>query len=235
MREKMRSLLVGWLASAMLAAAVLALAGCATEPQQGRFNPALFPSQATEATFDGQVALLADPASPKLEVLGERLADAGPVHMPIGRIVHEASLKAFAEAFRGGARSIDRIGGEPGAPTPIVIVRVVNYVYRDRLQYLIPLLFPLTLQFYEKWQLDVQLVVEVRLLAEDGAMLWSGTFDSGVQIWEPLVDSPIPIPIESHTEGLLRQTHETAYRLMQRAARDVGEWLRKERLRERRL
>ncbi len=228
----MRLLLVGRLARAMLAAAVLALAGCATEPQRGSFNPALFPSQATEASFDGQVALLADPASQALEVLGERLGDAGPVHMPIGRIVHEASLKAFAEAFRGGARSIDRIGGEPVTPMPIVTVRVVNYVYRDRLQYFIPLLW---YGVIEKWQLDVQLVVEVRLLAGDGAMLWSGTFDSGVQIWEPLVDSPIPIPIESHTEGLLRQTHETAYRLMQRAARDVGEWLRDERLRERRL
>jgi hypothetical protein len=232
MREKRRSLLVGRLARAILAAAVLALAGCATEPQQGRFNPALFPAQATEASFDGQVALLADPASRALEVLGERLGDAGPVHMPIGRIVHEASVKAFAEVFKGGARSIDRIGDEPAATTPIVAVRVVNYVYRDRLQYFIPLLWYGAI---EKWQLDVQLVVEVRLLAGDGVMLWSGTFDSGVEIWKPLVDSPIPIPMESHTEGLLRQTHETAYRLMQRAARDVGEWLRNERLRERRL
>lgn len=229
----MRSLLVGRLARAVLAAAVFALAGCATEPQKGRFNPALFPSQAAEAAFDGQMALLADPASQALEVLGERLADAGPVHMPIGRIVNEASLKAFAEAFKGGARSIDRIGGEPGTPTPIVTVRVVNYVYRDRLQYFI--FFPYPTLYVDKWQLDVQLVVEVRLLAEHGAMLWSGTFDSGVEIWKPLVDSPIPIPIESHTEGLLRQTHETAYRLMQRAARDVGEWLRNERQRERRL
>lgn len=228
----MHSLLVERLTRAMLAAAVLVVAGCATEPQQGRFSPALFPSQATEAAFDGQVAVLADPTSPKLEVLGERLGDAGPVHVPIGRIVHEASLLAFARAFKGGARPIDRIGGEPATPTPIVTARVVNYVYRDRLQYFIPLLWYGAI---EKWQLDVQLVVEVRLFAGDGTMLWSGTFDSGVEIWEPLVDSPIPIPLESHTEGLLRQTHETAYRLMQRAARDVGEWLRNERLRERRL
>jgi len=216
----------------MLAAAVFALSGCATEPQKGSFNPALFPSQATEASFDGQVAVLADPSSLAHEVLGERLADAGPVYVPIGRVVHEASLKAFGEAFKGGARSIDRIGGESATPMPIVTVRVVNYVYRDRLQYFIPLL---TFGVIEKWQLDVQLVVEVRLLAEDGAMLWSGTFDSGVEICKPLVDSPIPVPLESHTEGLLRQTHETAYRLMQRAARDAGEWLRNDRLRERRL
>jgi hypothetical protein len=106
-------------------------------------------------------------------------------------------------------------------------VRVANYVYRDQLQYIIPT----PLGVIEKRRLDVQIVVDVRLLDERGEVLWSSQYDSGVQV---LDEGAFPAH-GKRPEKLVRLTHETAFRLMQQAARDVGEWLRNERLRERRL
>lgn len=231
----MRPALGHGLARAALAMALVALAACSTVPEQGNFDPKLFPPTAAAAIFDGRVALLTDPASLKQEVLGERLADGGPVRVPIGRIVHEASLVAFGEAFKGGALTIDDIAGAPSRQTPVVAVRVADYAYRDRLQYLIPTFLPQLGFVIDVWQLDVRLVVEARLLAAEGTMLWSSTFDSGLQIWKQLRDSPLPIPLESRAEGLLRQTHETAVKLLRQAADDVGRWLREEQRRERQL
>jgi len=229
----MRPALPRGLGRAALAVALLALAACSTVPEQGSFDPKLFPPASTTASFAGRVALLTDSTSLKQEVLGERLAYTGPVHVPIGRIVHEASLVAFSEAFKGGVLAIDEIAGAPSRQTPVVTVCLVDYTYRDRLQYLIPLLIGGLV--IEKWQLDVRLVVEVRLLATDETMLWSSTFDSGIQVWQQRRDSPFPIPLESRAEGLLRQTHETAVKLLRQAADDVGRWLREEQRRERQL
>jgi len=163
-------------------------------------------------------------------VLGEALADRRPMQMPIGRIVHEASLEAFAEVFKGGVQAVDRLGGGPATAMPLVSVRLANFVYRDRLRYIVPLLFVSV----EKWRLDVQIAVDVRLLDDKGEVLWSSTYDSGVQVFDE-GDFTAPTALLERPESLVRLTHETAFRLMQQAARDVGEWLRNERLRERRL
>lgn len=233
MTASMRRRLAACFPRLLALAALAALAGCGTMIE-ARFDPALFPRQATaEPAFDGRVAVLTDLASLQMTVLGERLRDLpmAQVQVPIGRIVHEASLAAFGAAFRGGAQWVDRIGSEPAAqPLPTVALRVAQYVYRDRLQYFIPL-GPLSI---ERSQLDLQLVVELRLLDASGTILWSGSYDSGIEIYAPPTFS-FSEPREKRADGLVRLTHETAYRLMQQAARDVGEWLRNERLRERPL
>jgi len=224
-------------ARAFVAGALLALAGCTSVPDKADFDPALFLRQAAEATFEVRIAVLADPAAVEMTVTGERVAGGqggfldAPVQMPIGRIVHEAALVAFADSFRGGAPAVDRAGAVPGAPT--VALRVAHYEYRDRLQYLI--VIPIGgLLVLEKRQLDLQLTIELRLLDVDGAVLWSNVYDSGLRIWEPQ-KRPLFEPAEKHFAGLVRLTHETAFALMRDAARDVGEWLRNERLRERAL
>lgn len=227
------------LACAFALGTLLVLAGCTSVPDKAGLDPALFPRQPVEATFDGRIAVLADPAAVEMTVTGERVAGGqggflnAPVQMPIGRIVHEAALAAFADSFRGGAVTVERAGSEPATPT--VALRVTRYDYRDRLQYVIPLLIPYGgLLVLEKWQVDLQLAIELRLLDVDGAVLWSNAYDSGLRIWEPL-KRPLFGPGEKHFEGLVRLTHETAFALMRDAARDVGEWLRNERLRERAL
>jgi hypothetical protein len=228
------------LACAFAAGALIALAGCTSVPDKANFDPALFQRQPAEATFEERVAVLADPAAMEMTVTGERVSGGSeaaglyaPVQMPIGRIVHEAALAAFADAFPGGAPAVERAGAEPGAPT--VALRVAQYDYRDRLQYVVPLLIPFGgLLVFEKWQLDLQLTIELRLLDVDGAVLWSNVYDSGLRIWEPQKRPFLHAP-EKHFEGLARLTHETALALMRTAARDVGEWLRNERLRERAL
>ncbi len=67
-----------------------------------------------------------------------------------------------------------------------------------------------------------------------GIVLWSGVYDSGIQIYDP-PPGPFSWARESRLDGLTRLTHQTAYRLMQQITRDVGEWQRNERLRERAL
>jgi len=227
------------IACALAVGALLALAGCTSVPDKADFDPALFPRPPVATTFDGRVAVLADPAAVEVTITGERVSGGqrvgvdAPVQMPIGRIVHEAALAALASTFRGGALATERAGAEPGTPT--VALRVTQYDYRDRLQYVIPLLIPYGgLLVLAKSQLDLQLVIELRLLDVDGAGLWSNVYDSGLRIWEPL-KRPLFERRETHFEGLVRLTHETAFALMRDAARDVGEWLRSERLRERPL
>lgn len=220
------------LAPALALVALLALGACQT-PHEGRVDPTLFPRQTdARAIFDGPVAVLTDATSLETVVLGETLADRRPMQMPIGRIVHEASLEAFAEVFKGGVQAVDRLGGGPVTAMPLVAVRLANFVYRDRLQYIVPL--PLPLVAVEKWRLDVQIAVDVRLLDDKGEVLWSSTYDSGVQAFDEGTFTE-PTALLERPESLVRLAHETAFRLMQQAARDVGEWLRNERLRERRL
>ena len=235
MKTSMPPRLVKRFAQGWVLVALLALAGCAATPEMAGLDPGLFGRQAGgQVAFDGQATLLADPAALQTMVVGERLSSLVQAQVPIGRIVHEAALAAFADAFRGGVQSIDRIGSEP-APrqSPIVTVRVVNYVYRDRLLYLIPLPLP-GLPMIEKRQLDVQIVADLRLLDAAGIVLWSGVYDSGIQIYDP-PPGPLSWARESRLDGLTPLTHQTAYRLMQRVARDVGEWQRNVRLRERAL
>lgn len=210
----------------------LALGGCASVHEL-RVDPALFPRPAPAApAFDGRIALLTVPSSLQMTVLGEWLQEPPmPVaQVPIGRIVQEASLAAFGAAFRGGARAVDAIASSPSSPMVTVALRVKHYAYRDRMLYFIPL-GPLSMS---RTQLDAQLEVALGLLEADGTIVWSATYDSGIQVWEP-PRGALGAPLETRLEGLARLTHEIAYRLMQQAARDVGEWLRNERLRERPL
>jgi hypothetical protein len=227
------------IARTFMIGALVALAGCTSVPDKADFDPTLFPRQPVEATFDARIAVLADPAAMAMTVTGERVSGGrsggvdAPVQMPIGRVVHEAALAAFADAFRGGAPAVERAGAEPGVPT--VALRVTRYDYRDRLLYVIPLVIPYGgLLVLSKSQLDLQMAFELRLLDVDGAVLWSNGYDSGLRIWEPPKRPLFQAP-EKHFPGLVRLTHETALALMRDAARDVGEWLRNERLRERAL
>ena len=220
------------IACAFVASALLALAACTSVPVKVAFDPALFPRQPVETTFDGRVAVLADPAAVEMTVTGEKVQRGldleRPLHVPIGRVVHEAALAAFADAFRGGAPTADRAGAVPGAPT--VALRVVHYDYHTRLlgRFAVPFLF---VTVWEKWRLDVQLAIELRLLDVDGAVLLSTVYSSGLRTWEHTEAQTA----EGNVEELVRVTHETAFSLMRDAARDVGEWLRSERMRERRL
>ena len=205
------------MARTLVVGALLVLAGCTSVPDKANFDPTLFPRQPVETTFDGRIAVLADPAAVEMTVTGERVSGGqtvgvdAPVQMPIGRIVHEAALAAYASTFRGGALATERAGAAPGTPT--VALRVTHYEYRGH---------------------RLQLVIELRLLDVDGAVLWSNVYDSGLRIWKPQKRPLFQTP-EKQFEGLVRLTHETAFALMRDAARDVGEWLRNERLRERRL
>jgi hypothetical protein len=209
-------------ALALALGAVLALAGCTSAPVTATVDPALFPRREGTAPFGGSVGLFMDPASLEMTVVTRdriqigRLPGSAPVRMPVGRIVEEAALASFARAFRDGVRVGESPGEAKSDRETVVALDVASAPQSGRRA------------------TDVRLVVQLQLHGADGALLWSNVYDSGLQAWEPQ-RRPFSQSPETEYEGLLRLTHETAYRLMEQAARDVGEWLRNEQLRERRL
>lgn len=235
-------------AAALLVAAMLASAGCATV--DGRVDPAMFPA-AREAATDrsaedrstavhAPVAIgLALPAPLVAQAyLGERLDDSGGtrVRVPIGRIVEAAALRTLAGTFDGGVRRTD--GGDPrtdsgdtaGAVAAVVAITRIEMDYRDELRYFVPL-GPLILS---DSRLTVRLVLGAELRDPAGRPLWSKTLDSGAI--EPRTPrSPLLKGYEDRPTSVIRLAHQAAWRLLLDLAREARDWIEAEHSRERRL
>jgi hypothetical protein len=230
-------------AAALLAAAMLAGAGCATV--DGRVDPAMFLA-AREAATDrsaadrSPVAIgLALPAPLVAQAyLGERLDDsmATRVRVPIGRIVEAAALRTLAGTFDGGVRRTD--GGDPrtdpgdtaGAVAAVVAITRIEMNYRDELRYFVPL-GPLILS---DSRLTVRLVLGAELRDPAGRPLWSKTLDSGAI--EPRTPrSPLAKGYEDRPTSVIRLAHQAAWRLLLDLAREARDWIEAEHSRERRL
>jgi hypothetical protein len=218
--------------AACVTALLATLQGCATTGQPGQQSIWIDTPECPYASCQlrndrGQWALERTPGRVTVTTSSAPLE----VAFHAGELSTHASAPSTVPPVRGGAATVERAGNAPTTPT--VALRVTRYDYRDRLHYFI--VIPIGgLLVPGKSQLDLQLAIELRLLDVDGAVLWSNVYDSGLRIWEPLKRPLFEAP-EKHFEGLVRLTHETAFALMRDASRDVGEWLRNERLRERPL
>jgi hypothetical protein len=77
---------------------------------------------------------------------------------------------------------------------------------------------------------DEQLAFDITVLDPRGRVVWTRTYDDGRQIWQHSWTDQGKAP-----DGLLRLTHEAAWRLSQKVVRDLREWVEGERMRPRSL
>lgn len=187
----------------VLLAAPLLLAGCSTV---GAYQPAFFDQGAPPAeapALDGQVLVVTSPAGDGFVFEGPGTTGSGPdsVHvlqLPLGVIAREAALKAFGEAFRGGA--VPGSERPPGAPfTAVVAPKVTDFSWA-------------WLQGQAE-SLQVHLEVSVALLDDAGHASWERRY---------LATEAKAQGFSSVAALLSWLTHQAALKAMRQAARDLS-------------
>lgn len=206
---------------------VALLPGCASRREMP-LDVALFPR--TPATPDtpapGRVAVLLQPPVKDLVHEGEDGPAQG-MRIPIGRIVAQAVLASAGEVFSGGAERLEDAAGDDTRYTATLIVQSVRVSYHSHLLWMIPL--PIVGGAGD-FEFDAQLALDVTVLDPQGRVVWTRTYDDGRRVWQHDWIDQVKAP-----EGLLRMTHEAAWRLAQQALRDLREWAEGERMRPRSL
>ena len=206
---------------------VALLAGCASRREMP-IDVALFPSTpvAPETRAPGRVAVLLQPAVKDLVHEGED-GPARSMRIPIGRIVAKAMLASAAEVFTSGADSLEAAAGDDMRYAATLIVQSARVSYHSRLLWMLPLPF---VGGVGDSEFDAQLALDVTVLDPQGRVVWTRTYDDGRQVWPHEWIDQAKAP-----DGLLRVTHEAAWRLSQNVMRDLREWAEGERIRPRNL
>lgn len=206
---------------------VALLPGCASRREMP-LDVALFPSTpaAPDTRAPGRVAVLLQPEIKDLVHEGED-GPARRMRIPIGRIVAQAMLASAGEVLAGGAERLEAPAGDDTRYTATLIVQSVRVSYHSHLLWMIPL--PIGGGAADS-EFDAQLAIDVTVLDPQGRVVWTRTYDDGRRVWkhEWLEQAKAP-------DGLLRMTHEAAWRLSQQALRDLREWAEGERMRPRSL
>jgi hypothetical protein len=199
------------------------LPGCASVREMP-FDASMFPSRSVEAAdrAPGRVALVAAPA-----VIDQvHQTDSGPgrrMRVPVGRIVVQAMLMAADAAFEDGAQRFDQPPPASAGFGAALVIDSVRLAYQSRTLWLMPLL---PLGGVGDLEYTAQLGFELSLRDGQGRAVWTRSYDSGRQIW--------PHEWAQQTAfqtGLLRLTHELAWRLSQQVIRELRDWTRAARLR----
>jgi hypothetical protein len=200
--------------------------GCASRREMP-VDTALFPRIATapDPRAPGRVALLLQPAVRDLVHEGED-GPARQMRIPIGQIVAQAMLSSADEAFAGGAQRVDAPAHTGSGFVATLVVQSARVSYHRRLLWLIPIPFGGVGDF----EFDAQLALDVSLLDAQGRTVWTHSYDDGRQIWKHDWREQ-----GQAQDGLLRLTHEAAWRLSQQVARDLRDWMEAERMRPRDL
>ena len=206
---------------------VALLPGCASRREMP-FDAALFPSSpvAPETRAPGRVAIVLQPAVKDLVHEGEE-GPARTLRIPIGRIVSQAMMTSAEAMFASGAVRVEAGAGDGTRYAATLIVQSARVAYHRRLLWLIPLPF---FGGTGDFEFDVQLAMDITLLDAQGRVVWTRTYDDGRQVWPHDWAEQAKAP-----DGLLRVTHEAAWRLSQKAMRDLREWADGERMRPRNL
>lgn len=205
--------------SALLLLLCALLAGCATQVKP--LAPALFPSQTPAPSLDATAVWL-ELAEPDQHYRSPRLRDyLIEVEMPIGRIVEAAGRLALVAEF---APLADTRGADPRA----LRLRVdgITADADSRFVYFVPL-GPFTMS---RTDVTTRLAFRVQLVGPGDTVRWSQPYDSGMELLKLQRKGLVLEPVQ---DGIQRQTHEQAARLMRQAARDLRAWLEQERRRER--
>jgi hypothetical protein len=203
------------------------LCGCASV-RETPVDTGLFPRNPspTESRAPGRLAVVLQPAVRDMVHQG----DEGPaqrMRLPIGRIVAQAMLMSADDAFAEGAQRVDEPATSGAGFGATLVIQSARVSYHSRLLWFLPL--PV-LGGAGDLELDARLALDVSLLDAQGQMVWTRSYDSGRQIWEHSWDQ-----LGYAQDGLVRLTHEMAWRLSQQAVRELREWMQAERMRPRTL
>jgi hypothetical protein len=210
----------------VLLLSVMQFQGCAWRREMP-LDATLFPvtPAVPESRAAGRVAVFFQPQVKDLVHEGES-GPARSLRVPVGPIIARAMLSSANEAFAGGAESLQTAAGDGQRYVATLIVQSLRVRYDSRLLWMIPL--PLLGGMGDS-EFDAHLALDVTALGPQGQVLWTRSYDDGRRIWQHEWTDP------RFAEGLLRLTHEAAWRLAQQVMRDLREWTEGERLRPRNL
>jgi hypothetical protein len=193
----------------VVAAAVAALwfAGCAmtSSYNQGYLSAARRPA-AVQA--DGKVLVITTAQDDGYTYTGNPTSFTGSattLTMPLGSIVKETAVAAFADTFKGGADA-SREAKDPARYVVIVAPKLVSFSYEyNQLKNAGFAITPTAV-----------VTVDVRVLDEKGATLWQRSYASGP------VEGPAYMLNTSPQEEVSKVTHKALYDLFSKAAGDVA-------------
>jgi hypothetical protein len=203
------------------------LPGCATRREMP-VDEALFPRApvAPDSRAVGRVAVLVQPTVRDMVHEGEEGPAAG-MRIPIGRIVTEAMLASAGDIFAGGAQRIEASSAADARYVATLTVQSVRVMYHFHILWFIPI--P-PFNGVGDAEYDEQLAFDITVHDPQGRVVWTRTYDDGRQIWQHSWTNKAKA-----SEGLLRITHEAAWRLSQKVMDDLREWVEGERMRPRSL
>ena len=199
--------------------------GCAS--YEGVPNEAWFPreSVAAENRIKGRVALRVPPQVQAAVVdVGQSL------RLQIGPIAGQAMLAALDDGVQGGVRQISAV---PPSTTSVsnatLVLDAVRFEHEERLLWFV---WIPPLSTVNRYETSTRFVFDVSLFDAQGGHVWRHTYedDAGRLAWTTPAANSTPLP-----EDIGRLAHEAAWRLAQRATRDLREWMDMQRLQPREL
>ncbi len=197
------------LRTAALAAGLLAIAllsGCA---HTGSYNQAYLAAARRPAIVaDGKVLVVTAPADDQFVFSGKPTSFTGSANtltLPVGSILRESALAAFADTFKGGATAAAAGSATEGGAL-IVAPRLLSFTYEyNQLKNIGFAITPTAV-----------IKVKVSVLDAKGQALWSRDYDSGN------VEGPSYMISGAPAEEIVKVAHKAAYEVMYKAARDIA-------------
>ena len=188
-------------------AAALWLAGCA---MTSSYNQGYLAAARRPAAFqaDGKVLVITAAQDDSYTYKGNPTSFTGSattLTMPLGAIVKETAVAAFADVFKGGVDAGPEVK-DPARYAVIVAVKLVSFSYEyNQLKNAGFAITPTAV-----------VDVDVRVLDEKGATRWQRSYASGP------VEGPAYVLNTSPQEEVSKVTHKALYDMFSKAAGDVA-------------
>jgi hypothetical protein len=149
--------------------------------------------------------------------------------LQVGAIAEQAMRAALGDALEGGVQQVYGALPPTGGQSATLVIDAVRFQHQERTVWYV---WVPPLSQVVQYEASTTMAFAVSLLDAQGRLVWTHTYDddAGRLIWTtPSADST-PLP-----EDIGRVAHESAWRLAQRASRDLREWMHTERMRSRSL
>jgi hypothetical protein len=217
MKRRARRLPIGLLSASLLG-------GCASD-RTIALDTALLPRDGPPTCASprpGRAGLLVP--EPMLSMLSEPLARQ---RLQIGRITGQALLMALDDCLAGGGQWVAESTARAGDRAATLTVVSLHYEHQDHLLWIVPLPW---IPSIAQAELSARLDLELSLLDSQGRTVWTRSYSDDMGRLKHSTLEPQVL-----REGVPRLAHEAAWRLAQRAVRDLREWVDTQRLAPREL